>query len=90
MARLSLRERRYAWRVARESWIEAGRDPELAKKLAEEKVKTSALPPIVIEIIVRIIIGLIVEWMNSKKDDPAEMPPLLQETPFDQDDEDDV
>lgn len=88
MARLTLRERRYAWRVARESWLESKQDPELAKQLAEEKLKTSALPPIVIEIIVRIIIGLIVEWMSDKKDDPAEMPPLLQETPFDQDDDD--
>lgn len=88
MARLTLRERRYAWRVARESWLESKQDPELAKQLAEEKLKTSALPPIVIEIIVRIIIGLIVEWMSSKKDDPGEVPPLLQETPFDEDDDD--
>ena len=88
MARLSLRERRYAWRVARESWIESKQDPELAKALAQEKLKTSALPPIVIEIIVRIIIGLIVEWMGNKKAEPVEMPPLLQETPFDQDDDD--
>lgn len=89
MARLSLRERRYAWRVAREAWLKSDRDPELAKKLAEEQVKASALPPIVIEIIVRIIIGLIVEWMSNKKDDPVEMPALLQETPFDKDEDDD-
>ena len=90
MGRLSLRERRYAWRIARESWIESNQDPELAKTLAQEKLKTSALPPIVIEIIVRIIIGLIVEWMKSKKAEPVEMPTLLQETPFDADDDDDV
>lgn len=84
MARLSLRERRAAWKIARESWLASNRDPEQAKALAESKIRSLALPPIVIELMVRIIVALIIEWMTSDKE-PAEMSPLLEEAEYEED-----
>ena len=78
MARLTLRERRLAYRVARESWIAAEQDSELAESMARERLKNNtAIPPIVIEIIVAVIIKLIIEWMNGNIKNPPEEPALL-------------
>lgn len=84
MARLSLRERRLAYRIGRDAWLESGKDPERAKQIAEDRLKANtALPPIVIEIMVRIIVSLIIEWMKNRAEDPPEESVLLRETPFD-------
>ncbi len=86
MARLTLRERRLAYRVAREAWIASGHDPELAESMARQRlVDNTSLPPFVIEIIVSIIVKLIIEWMNSGTKLPPEEPALLHV-----DDEDDL
>ena len=86
MARLTLRERRLAYRVARQAWIDSNSDAEGAEKLARERLQSNtALPPIVIEIIVAIIVKLIIEWMNSGTKLPPEEPALLHV-----DDEDDL
>ena len=78
MARLTLRERRLAYRVARQAWIDSNSDAEGAEKLARERLKNNtALPPIVIEIIVAVIVKLIIEWMNSGTSFPPEEPALL-------------
>lgn len=86
MARLSLRERRAAYKIARESWLENNRDPEATKAAAEARVRSLALPPIVIELMVRIIVALIIEWMQSKNE-PAEMSVLLEESEYEADDD---
>lgn len=78
MARLTLRERRLAYRVARQAWIDSNSDAEGAEKLARERLQSNtALPPIVIEIIVAIIVKLIIEWMNSGTHFPPEESALL-------------
>ena len=84
MARLSLRERRAAYKITREAWLENNRDPEATKAAAEARVRSLALPPIVIELMVRIIVALIIEWMQSKNE-PAEMSVLLEESEYEED-----
>ena len=84
MARLSLRERRAAYKITREAWLENNRDPEATKAAAEARVRSLALPPIVIELMVRIIVALIIEWMQSKNE-PAEMSVLLEEAEYEED-----
>ena len=86
MARLSLRERRAAYKITREAWLENNRDPEATKAAAEARVRSLALPPIVIELMVRIIVALIIEWMQSKNE-PAEMSVLLEESEYEADDD---
>lgn len=87
MARLSLRERRIAYKIFRESWLESNKDPEATEILAKQKLENTGLPPVVIEIIVTVIVRLILEWMNSKND-PPEMHPLLIEADYAIEDED--
>ena len=75
--RLNRRGRLLAWRLARKAYLAADHDPELAKNLAEQEVKNLALPPIVIEMIVVLIVKLIVEWIEKKYLDPPESPAIL-------------
>jgi|688.fasta_scaffold145510_3 hypothetical protein len=72
-----------AWRVARKSFLAADRDPELAKKLAEDELNSLAIPPIVMQIILSIIVKLIVEWIKDNYLTPSETPVLLAEDELD-------
>ena len=76
--RLTLRGRRKAWQVAREAYLESGRDKDEAYSLAVEKLKNLEIPPIVIEIMLSIIIKLIVQWIMDKYVNPPEENPLLE------------
>lgn len=75
--RINRRGRLLAWRIARKSYLAADRDAELAKNLAEQELKNLALPPIVVEMIVVLIVKLIVEWIERKYLDPPESPAIL-------------
>jgi len=86
MARLSLRERRAAYKITREAWLANNHDPEATKVAAEARVRSLALPPIVIELMVRIIVALIIEWMQSERE-PAEMSVLLEEAEYEAEDD---
>lgn len=76
--RLTLRGRRKAWQIARESYLEGNRDKDEAYALAVEKLKSLEIPPIVIEIMLSIIIKLIVQWIIDKYVTPPEECPALE------------
>lgn len=88
MARLSLKERRLARKIARKAWIEAGGDAELAETNAKAELAKTGLPPIVVEILVTIIVKLIVEWLTSGTKEPAEWSPELAYTEDETEDDD--
>jgi len=89
MARISLKERRLARKIARKAWMDANGDAELAEANARAELAKTGLPPIVVEILVTIIVKLIVEWLTSGTKEPAEWSPELaytaDETPEDDD-----
>ena len=89
MARLSLKERRLARKIARKAWIDANGDAELAEANAKAELAKVGLPPFVIELLAAIIVKLIIEWMNRNEKEPAEWSPELaytaDETPEDDD-----
>lgn len=75
--RLTLKGRRKAWQIAREAYLESGRDKELANEIAKQKLGNLEIPPIVIEIMLSIIIKLIVQWLMDRYMNPPEMCPTL-------------
>lgn len=89
MARLTLKERRLARKIARKAWIDANGDAELAEINAKAELAKVGLPPFVIELLAAIIVKLIIEWMNRGEKEPAEMSVELaytdDETPEDDD-----
>ena len=89
MARLSLKERRLARKIARKAWMESGGDAELAEINAKAELQKVGLPPFVIELLAAIIVKLIIEWLNRGEKEPAEMSVELEytsdETPEDDD-----
>jgi hypothetical protein len=80
MARLSLKERRLARKIARKNWIDAKGNSELAIERAKAALKSTGLPPIVIELLAAIIVKLILEWMSRGEMNPPEMSPELEYT----------
>ena len=89
MARLSLKDRRLARKIARKAWMDANGDAELAEINARAELAKAGLPPFVIELLAAIIVKLIIEWMNRGEKEPAEMSAELaytdDETPEDGD-----
>lgn len=89
MARLSLKERRLARKIARKAWMESGGNAELAEINARAELNKTGLPPFVIELLAAIIVKLIIEWLNRGEKEPAEMSVELEytsdETPEDDD-----
>lgn len=89
MARLSLKDRRLARKIARNAWLESNGDAELAELNARAELNRVGLPPFVIELLAAIIVKLIIEWMNRGEKNPSEMSAELDytsdETPEDGD-----
>lgn len=89
MARLTLKDRRLARKIARKAWMESGGDAELAEINAKAELQKVGLPPFVIELLAAIIVKLIIEWLNRGEKEPAEMSVELEytsdETPEDDD-----
>lgn len=73
MARLSLKDRRLARKIARKAWMESGGDAELAEINARAELNKTGLPPFVVELLAAIIVKLIIEWLNRGEKEPAEM-----------------
>ena len=88
MARLSLKERRLARKIARKAWMESGGDAELAELNARAELNKVGLPPFVIELLAAIIVKLIIEWLNRGDKEPAEWSPELAYTEDETEDDD--
>jgi hypothetical protein len=88
MARLSLKERRLARKIARKAWMESGGDAELAELNARAELNKVGLPPFVIELLAAIIVKLIIEWLNRGEKEPAEWSPELAYTEDETEDDD--
>jgi hypothetical protein len=88
MARLSLKERRLARKIARKAWMESNGDAELAELNAKAELAKTGLPPFVIELLAAIIVKLIIEWLNRGEKEPAEMSAELAYTDDETEDED--
>jgi hypothetical protein len=88
MARLSLKERRLARKIARKAWMESGGDAELAELNARAELNKVGLPPFVIELLAAIIVKLIIEWLNRGDKEPAEWSPELAYTDDETEDDD--
>jgi hypothetical protein len=88
MARLSLKERRLARKIARKAWMDANGDAELAELNARAELNKVGLPPFVIELLAAIIVKLIIEWLNRGDKEPAEWSPELAYTEDETEDDD--
>jgi len=75
--RVTRRNRRLAYRIARQSWIDASGDAELAEYKAKSSLDDVGLPPWLIEILITIVVQLIVKWLTDKITTPEEMPSSL-------------
>ena len=75
--RVTRRNRRLAYRIARQVWLDASGDAELAEYKAKSALNDVGLPPWLIEILITIVVQLIVKWLTDKITTPEEMPSSL-------------
>lgn len=75
--RVTRRNRRLAYRIARQAWIDASGDAELAEYKAKGSLDDVGLPPWLVEILITIVVQLIVKWLTDKITTPEEMPSSL-------------
>ena len=68
------RQKRLAYRIARQAWLDAKGDSELAEYKARNALNDVSLPPFVIELLAAIIVKLIIKWMTDRTAMPEEMP----------------
>ena len=72
--RVTRRQRRTAYRIARQAWLDSHGDGENAEYKARAVVNDLELPPWLIEILITIIVQLIVKWITDQILVPEEMP----------------
>jgi len=75
--RVTRRQRRTAYRIARQAWLDSHGDAENAESKARAVVNALELSPWLIEILITIIVQLIVKWLTDKITTPEEMPSSL-------------
>lgn len=76
MSETKIKQRSRARRIARQAYIEAGRDGEKAKALAEERIRTEmvGIEITVIIMLVQLAIKLIAWWLDNRVEDPGIYP----------------
>jgi len=72
--RITRRQRRTAYRIARQAWLDSHGDAENAEYKARAVLNDLELPPWLIEILITIIVQLIVKWITDQILVPEEMP----------------
>jgi hypothetical protein len=84
--RLTRRGKLFAWKVASDCYLEIGNeldrdltmdDKEAILKLAEEKMKTEVIPPIIWQIVLSYIAKLIIDWIIEQYIMPPSAPENL-------------
>jgi hypothetical protein len=78
VSRLTLRQRRDARRVARECWMTAGGDIELAESLMRARPEFTSIDPQTLLLLLQIALQLWKWWKENNVSEPSVIPSVVE------------